>query len=93
MFGFQVTFANDTGKYDLEVTTFQMAVLFAWNERPRDDISYDGLRVATELPDAELRKTLWVRKCDNINQYRLYLILILILIYQFVYFPVFGVFS
>ena len=80
MFGFQVTFANDTGKYDLEVTTFQMAVLFAWNERPRDDISYDGLRVATELPDAELRKTLWVRKCDNINQYRLYLILILILI-------------
>ena len=80
MFGFQITFANDTGKYDLEVTTFQMAVLFAWNLRPRDDISYDGLMVATELPDAELRKTLWVRKCDNINKYRLYLISILILI-------------
>jgi cullin-5 len=39
-----------------------MAVLFTWNERPYDKISYENLRLATELPDAELRKTLWVRE-------------------------------
>ena len=65
---FQIVFANNTGKYDLEVTTFQMTVLFAWNERPNDDVSFESLRLSTELPDSELRKTLWVRKCD-IKQY------------------------
>jgi len=45
-------------RYDLEVTTFQMAVLFAWNQRHLDKISYENLRLATELPDVELRKTL-----------------------------------
>ncbi|CAH1799922.1 unnamed protein product, partial [Owenia fusiformis] len=53
-----VTFVNDIGKFDIEVTTFQMAVLFAWNQRRRDKISYENLRLATELPDAELRRTL-----------------------------------
>lgn len=56
----QLTFCNQVGKFDLDVTTFQMAVLFAWNERPQDKISYENLRLATELPDPELRKTLWV---------------------------------
>ena len=37
-----------------------MAVLFAWNERPNVKISLENLRLATELPDAELRRTLWV---------------------------------
>jgi len=37
-----------------------MAVLFAWNERPKEKISLENLRLATELPDAELRRTLWV---------------------------------
>ena len=54
-----ITFCNDFGKFDLDVTTFQIAVLFAWNERPRDTISFENLRLATELPDAELRRTLW----------------------------------
>lgn len=54
-----ITFANDIGKFDLEVTTFQMAVLFAWNQRPKDHISYESLQLATELPDTELRKTLF----------------------------------
>ncbi|CAG2254962.1 cullin-5-like [Mytilus edulis] len=53
-----ITFGNDTGKFDLEVTTFQMGVLFAWNQRPKDKISYESLRLATELPDTELRRTL-----------------------------------
>ena len=48
------------GKFDLDVTTFQMAVLFAWNERPKEKITLENLRLATELPDAELRRTLWV---------------------------------
>lgn len=36
-----------------------MAVLFAWNQRPQDRVSYENLRLATELPDPELRRTLW----------------------------------
>ncbi|KAI1294911.1 Cullin-5 [Halotydeus destructor] len=54
-----ITFCNEVGKFDLDVTTFQLAVLFAWNERPLDKISFENLRLATELPDAELRRTLW----------------------------------
>jgi len=53
-------FSNDIGRFDIDVTTFQMAVLFAWNQRPNDKISYENLRLATELPDPELRRTLWV---------------------------------
>ena len=48
-----------TGKFDLEVTTFQMAVLFCWENRREDKISLENLRLATELSDGELRKTLW----------------------------------
>ncbi|KAL1505275.1 hypothetical protein ABEB36_004874 [Hypothenemus hampei] len=54
-----ITFATNGGKFDLDVTTFQMAVLFAWNQRPHDKITYENLRLATELPDGELRRTLW----------------------------------
>uniref|UniRef100_A0A1L8DX62 Cullin-5 n=1 Tax=Nyssomyia neivai TaxID=330878 RepID=A0A1L8DX62_9DIPT len=54
-----ITFANDVGRFDLDVTTFQMAVLFAWNQRPFEKVSYENLRLATELPDPELRRTLW----------------------------------
>lgn len=56
---FQITFINKVGRFDIDVTTFQMAVLFAWNPRPNDRISYENLRLATELPDPELRRTLW----------------------------------
>lgn len=59
------------GQYDLEVTTFQLAVLFAWNQRPRERISFENLKLATELPDAELRRTLWVNcqmmKINSLN--------------------------
>ncbi|XP_077283567.1 cullin 5 isoform X2 [Arctopsyche grandis] len=54
-----ITFANAVGRFDLDVTTFQMAVLFAWNERPQERITYENLRLATELSDPELRRTLW----------------------------------
>lgn len=48
------------GKFELEITTFQMAVLFAWTKRSQEKITYESLRLATELPDLELRRTLWV---------------------------------
>ncbi|XP_018586217.1 cullin-5-like isoform X1 [Scleropages formosus] len=54
-----ITFKNEVGQFDLEVTTFQLAVLFAWNQRPREKISFENLKLAAELPDAELRRTLW----------------------------------
>ncbi|GIY54436.1 cullin-5 [Caerostris extrusa] len=54
-----IAFSNKAGKFDLDVTTFQIAVLFAWNERPYDRISFEDLRLATKLPGAELRRTLW----------------------------------
>ena len=40
----QIVFQNQTGRYDLEVTTYQMAVLFTWNQRPEDSISFESLR-------------------------------------------------
>ena len=40
----QIVFQNQMGRYDLEVTTFQMAVLFTWNQRPEDSISFESLR-------------------------------------------------
>ena len=36
-----------------------MAALFCWENRREDRLSLENLRLATELPDAELRKTLW----------------------------------
>lgn len=62
----QITFTNEAGCFDLDVTTFQMAVLFAWNQRPLDHITYENLRLATELPDPELKRTLWVSPCPGI---------------------------
>ena len=56
----QLTFKTEVGQYDLEVTTFQMSCLYVWNTRPREAITFESLRLATQLPDLELRKTLWV---------------------------------
>uniref|UniRef100_A0A1A9UDB2 Cullin family profile domain-containing protein n=1 Tax=Glossina austeni TaxID=7395 RepID=A0A1A9UDB2_GLOAU len=42
-----MTFANNFGRYYVDVTTFQMAVPFTWNQR--DKISCGNLRLATEL--------------------------------------------
>lgn len=55
-----VTFHSDNGSYDLDVTSYQAAVLFAWNDRPTDSISLETLILSTQLPNVELRKTLWV---------------------------------
>lgn len=58
-----IQFVNNVGAFDLDVTTFQMVVLFCWNERPLEKISFEMLRLATELPDIELRRTLWSLVC------------------------------
>lgn len=47
----QIAFQNQVGKFDLEVTTFQMAVLFAWNQRPLERISFEDLRYTTGCTD------------------------------------------
>jgi len=54
-----ITLNNSIGKYDLDVTTFQMAVLFCWENRRHEKLSLENLRLATELPETELRRTLW----------------------------------
>ena len=54
-----ITFANAVGRFDLDVTTFQMAVLFCWESRRHDRLTLENLRLATELPESELRRTLW----------------------------------
>ena len=53
-----INFANKIGKYELEVTTMQMATLFAWNERPTEKINFHSLVSVTDLPENELRRTL-----------------------------------
>lgn len=54
-----ITLNNSTGKYDLDVTTFQMAALFCWENRRHEKLTLENLRLATELPETELRRTLW----------------------------------
>ena len=54
-----MTMVSQVGKYDLDVTTFQMAVLFCWENRRMESLTLENLRLATELPETELRKTLW----------------------------------
>ncbi|KAI6213785.1 hypothetical protein M3Y94_00192600 [Aphelenchoides besseyi] len=54
-----VTFVSNRGKYDLELSAFQMAILFCYNDLPQfEKRSLESLRVATELPDADLIRTL-----------------------------------
>ena len=54
-----ITLSNSIGKFDLDVTTFQMAVLFCWENRRHERLTLENMRLATELPDSELRRTLW----------------------------------
>ena len=53
-----INFVNDVGKFELEVTTFQMAILFLWNDIPTEKISFESLRMSTELPENELKRAL-----------------------------------
>ena len=61
-----------------------MAVLFSWTNRASDKLSYESLKLATELPDIELRKTLWV----NINFYRFFFVAFISLFIEIRYFEI-----
>merc|ERR1712141_959232 len=54
-----ITMKNSMGKFDLEVTAFQMSILFCWEKRRNDKLTMENLRLATELPEQELRRNLW----------------------------------
>ena len=54
-----ISFVNDVGKFELEVTTFQMAILFLWNDIPTERIRFESLRMSTELPENELKRALF----------------------------------
>lgn len=56
-----VTFETKSGKFDIDVTTFQMAILFSWNSRPFDRLSLESLQMATGLALGDLKRNLWVR--------------------------------
>lgn len=49
-----IVLVNKKGKYDLDVSAFQMTILFAWNSRPSERISLEGLRLATQLSELDL---------------------------------------
>ncbi|VDM21944.1 unnamed protein product [Hydatigera taeniaeformis] len=52
--------APPTSQVELEMTTLQIVVLFAWRYRDIDQrLRLDGLLTATGLSDLELRRTLW----------------------------------
>lgn len=54
-----ITFANAMGKFDLDVTTLQYSVLNCWNDRPSERLSFESIRIATQLPNAELTRALF----------------------------------
>ena len=56
-----VTFERKSGKFDIDVTTFQMAILFSWNSRPYDRLSLESLQMATGLALGDLKRNLWVK--------------------------------
>lgn len=54
-----LTYTSSVGIYDLEVTAFQMVVLFLWDENPDRKLSFETIRLATGLAsDADLIRTL-----------------------------------
>lgn len=55
------------GKYDLDVTTLQYSVLNCWNDRPTEKLSFESIRIATQLPNAELTRALFVSLIFGVN--------------------------
>ncbi|THD25612.1 Cullin 5 [Fasciola hepatica] len=54
-----VSFTGDQGRFELELTTYQIIVLYAWNLRFDQGLTLDSLITATGLHETELRRTLW----------------------------------
>ena len=53
-----LVFKSKLGKYELEVTSMQIAILSSWNRRPNSELLIKDLLISTMLPEAELRKSL-----------------------------------
>uniref|UniRef100_A0A915PYA2 Cullin-5 n=1 Tax=Setaria digitata TaxID=48799 RepID=A0A915PYA2_9BILA len=54
-----IVFTNAVGRFDLDVTTLQLSVLYCWNDRPHEQLSFECLRTATQLSVPELVRTLY----------------------------------
>ncbi|KAJ6215897.1 hypothetical protein RDWZM_010397 [Blomia tropicalis] len=54
-----ITYNSDNGCYDFEATCYQISILFCWNDRPNSELSLDSLSLSTQLPNLELKRTLW----------------------------------
>ncbi|CAH8868621.1 unnamed protein product [Trichobilharzia szidati] len=54
-----LAYTSDNGRYEFEVTTYQIVVLYAWNRRYNQHLRLDCLLTATGLQDTDLRRTLW----------------------------------
>lgn len=55
-------FVTKHGTYELEVSAAQLSVLTAFNQTVKAYLSFEEIEKFTELPRAELRRTLWVSK-------------------------------
>uniref|UniRef100_A0AC35UFL0 CULLIN_2 domain-containing protein n=1 Tax=Rhabditophanes sp. KR3021 TaxID=114890 RepID=A0AC35UFL0_9BILA len=53
-----MTFVSNHGKYDLDLSAFQITVINAFQQKPREQLSLDSLKIATKLPINELARTL-----------------------------------
>uniref|UniRef100_A0A7E4ZYY5 Cullin-5 n=1 Tax=Panagrellus redivivus TaxID=6233 RepID=A0A7E4ZYY5_PANRE len=53
-----IVWNNKHGKYDFEVSSMQLSVLHCFNDRPTEKLTYDSLRLATELVEQDLNRTL-----------------------------------
>uniref|UniRef100_A0A915KR75 Cullin family profile domain-containing protein n=1 Tax=Romanomermis culicivorax TaxID=13658 RepID=A0A915KR75_ROMCU len=53
-----LVFLNNRGKFEIELTTFQMAVLMCWQDFDRKKISYESLRLLTDLAISSPRSSL-----------------------------------
>ncbi|TNN11332.1 Cullin-5 [Schistosoma japonicum] len=54
-----LAYTSDHGRYEFEVTTYQLVVLYAWNRRYDQHLRLDCLLTSTGLRDIDLRRTLW----------------------------------
>ncbi|CAH8612177.1 unnamed protein product [Schistosoma intercalatum] len=54
-----LAYTSDHGRYEFEVTTYQLVVLYAWNRRYDQHLHLDCLLTSTGLQDVDLRRTLW----------------------------------
>ncbi len=43
----------------MDVSTLQASILFAWNHRPNAKLTFSELKLATNIPENELKRSLW----------------------------------